>query len=99
MGASAKYVTGQVKLAQADLAAGGNAAEAANCQTYTDAGVLGAIIVTEADSTDKVVAAVTAALRSAAVTYEEVATVMKIMLANIYMLVEDPLKQVENMRA
>ena len=71
MGASAKYVTGQVKLAQADLAAGGNAAESAICQTYTDAGVLGAIIVTEADSTDKVVAAVTAALRSAAVTYED----------------------------
>ena len=43
--------TGQVKLAQADLAAGGNAAESAICQTYTDDGVLGAIFITEADST------------------------------------------------
>merc|ERR1712096_501576 len=47
----------------------------------------------------KVVGAVAAALRSAAVTDEEVAAAKKIMLADIYTLLEDPLQQVENMGA
>jgi len=99
MGASVKYGTGQGKLAQAALAAGGNAAVSAICQTYSDAGLLGAMVVTEAASAGKVVGAVAAALRSAAVTDEEVAAAKKIMLADIYTLLEDPLQQVENMGA
>merc|ERR1712123_338014 len=60
MGSSVKYGTGQGKLAQAAVAAGGNA------------GLLGAMVVTEAASAGKVVAAVAAALRTASVTDEEV---------------------------
>jgi len=99
MGASVKYGTGQGKLAQAALAAGGNAAVSAICQTYSDAGLLGAMVVTEAASAGKVVGAIAAALRSATVTEEEVAAAKKIMLADIYTLLEDPLQQVENMGA
>merc|ERR1712055_1242632 len=91
MGASVKYGTGQGKL--------GQAAVSAICQTYSDAGLLGAMVVTEAASAGKVVGAVAAALRSAAVTDEEVAAAKKIMLADIYTLLEDPLQQVENMGA
>lgn len=57
------------------------------------------MVVTEAASAGKVVGAVAAALRSAAVTDEEVAAAKKIMLADIYTLLEDPLQQVENMGA
>ena len=52
------------------------------------------MVVTEAASAGKVVGAVAAALRSAAVTDEEVAAAKKIMLADIYTLLEDPLQQV-----
>lgn len=69
------------------------------CQTYSDAGLLGAMVVTEAASAGKVVGAVAAALRSATVTEEEVAAAKKIMLADVYTLLEDPLQQVENMGA
>ena len=69
------------------------------CQTYSDAGLLGAMVVTEAASARKVVGAVAAALRSATVTEEEVAAAKKIMLADVYTLLEDPLQQVENMGA
>merc|ERR1712129_617838 len=99
MGSSVKYGTGQGKLAQAAVAAGGNAAVSGICQSYSDAGLLGAMVVTEAASAGKVVAAVAAALRTASVTDEEVAAAKKIMLADVYTLLEDPLQQVENMGA
>merc|ERR1712123_215378 len=89
MGSSVKYGTGQGKLAQAAVAAGGNAAVSGICQSYSDAGLLGAMVV----------AAVAAALRTASVTDEEVAAAKKIMLADVYTLLEDPLQQVENMGA
>ena len=57
------------------------------------------MVVTEAASAGKVVGAVAAALRSATVTEEEVAAAKKIMLADVYTLLEDPLQQVENMGA
>merc|ERR1712086_76094 len=85
MGSSVKYGTGQGKLAQAAVAAGGNAAVPGICQSYSDAGLLGAMVVTEAASAGKVVA--------------EVAAAKKIMLADVYTLLEDPLQQVENMGA
>merc|ERR1712106_1160378 len=99
MGSSVKYGTGQGKLAQAAVAAGGNAAVSGICQSYSDAGLLGAMVVTEAASAGKVVAAVAAALRTASVTDGEVAAAKKIMLADVYTLLEDPLQQVENMGA
>merc|ERR1712215_517627 len=61
-------------------------AVSAICQSYSDAGLLGAMIVSEAASAGKVVAAVAAALRSATVTEEEVAAAKKNMLADIYTL-------------
>merc|ERR1712123_196972 len=99
MGASVKYGTGQGKLAQAAGASSGNGAVSAICQMYSDAGLLGAMVVCEAASAGKVVGAVAAALRSATVTEEEVAAAKKNMLADIYTLLEDPLQQVENMGA
>eukprot|EP00092_Neocalanus_flemingeri_P004105 GFUD01004417.1.p1 GENE.GFUD01004417.1~~GFUD01004417.1.p1 ORF type:complete len:447 (-),score=104.56 GFUD01004417.1:452-1792(-) len=99
MGANVKYGTGQGKLAQAAGAASGNAAASAICQMYSDAGLLGAMVVAEAASAGKVVEAVAAALRSATVTDEEVAAAKKKMLADVYTLLEDPVQQVENMGA
>ena len=115
MGASVKYGTGQGKLALAAGASSGNGAVSgrcnfgtydsviivflAICQMYSDAGLLGAMVVCEAASAGKVVGAVAAALRSATVTEEEVAAAKKNMLADIYTLLEDPLQQVENMGA
>ena len=57
------------------------------------------MVVTDAASAGKVVGAVAAALRSATVSEEEVAAAKKIMLADVYTLLEDPLQQVENMGA
>jgi len=99
MGSSVKYGSGQGKLAKAAGAVGGNAAVSAICQTYSDAGLLGAMVVCEAASAGKVVGAVAAALRSVTVTDEEVAAAKKMMLADAYTLLEDPLQQVENMGA
>merc|ERR1711963_65261 len=99
MGSSVKYGTGQGKLAQAAGAVGGNAAVSAICQTYSDAGILGAMVVSEAASAGKVVGAVAAALRSITITDEEVAAAKKIMLADAYTLLESPLQLVENMGA
>ena len=66
---------------------------------YSDAGLLGALVLTEASAAGKVVGAVAAALRSASVTEEQVAAAKKNMLADIYTLLEDPTQQVENMGA
>jgi len=99
MGASVKYGSGQGKLAQAAGDSSGHAAVSAICQTYSDASLLGAMVVCDAASAGKVVGAVAAALRSATVTEEEVAAAKKKMLADIYTLMEDPVQQVENMGA
>lgn len=96
MGAHVKYGGGQGKLAQAAAAAGGNAAVSAIGQMYSDAGLLGAMVICEAASAGKVVAAVAAALRSAKVTDEEVAAAKKNMLADVFTMLESPLSQIEN---
>merc|ERR1712183_852156 len=72
MGGHVKYSGGQGKLAKAAAAASsGNQSVSAIGQMYSDAGLLGAMVVCEASSAGKVVGAVAAALRSAQVTDEE----------------------------
>merc|ERR1719348_893850 len=49
-GSSVKYGAGSGALAQAAAQAGGNAAASGICQTYSDAGLIGALVVSEAGS-------------------------------------------------
>ena len=70
---------------------------------YSDAGLLGAMVVCEAASAGKIVSAVVAALRSATVTEAEVAAAKKNLIADVYAvqgtaasLVEDIGTQVGN---
>ncbi len=51
---------------------------------YSDAGLLGAMVVCEASAAGKIVSAVAAALRSANVTEAEVAAAKKNLLADVY---------------
>merc|ERR1719410_186403 len=96
-GSSVKYGSGSGALAQAAAQAGGNAAASGICQMYSDAGLVGALIVSEAGSAGKAVSAVVSALRSVSVTEEQVAGAKNQLLADIYTLMEDPLQTVENM--
>ena len=64
---------------------------------YSDAGLLGGLVVSEAATAGKAVSAVVAALRSVSVTEAQVAGAKKQLLADIYTLMEDPLQTVENM--
>ena len=64
---------------------------------YSDAGLLGGLVVSEAATAGKAVGAVVAALRSLTVTETQVAGAKKQLLADIYTLMEDPLQTVENM--
>merc|ERR1712115_72262 len=98
MGGHVKYGGGQGKLAKAAAAASsGNQSVSAIGQMYSDAGLLGAMVVCEASSAGKVVGDVAAALRNAQVTDEEVAAAKKNMLADVYTMLEAPLNQIENM--
>merc|ERR1719362_1894851 len=99
MGGHVKYSGGQGKLAKAAAAASsGSQSVSAIGQMYSDAGLLGAMVVCEASSAGKVVGAVAAALRNAQqVTDEEVAAAKKNMLADVYTMLEAPLNQIENM--
>merc|ERR1712117_31615 len=75
---------GQGKLAKAAAAASsGNQSVSAIGQMYSDAGLLGAMVVCEASSAGKVVGAVAAAKKN--------------MLADVYTMLEAPLNQIENM--
>merc|ERR1712032_327028 len=96
MGGHVKYSGGQGKLAKAAAAASsGSQSVSAIGQMYSDAGLLGAMVVCEASSAGKVVGAVAAALRNAQVTDEEVAAAKKNMLADVYTMLEAPLNQKE----
>ena len=64
---------------------------------YSDAGLLGGLVVSEAATAGKAVSAVVAALRSLTVSEAQVAGDKKQLLADIYTLMEDPLQTVENM--
>ena len=64
---------------------------------YSDAGLLGGLVVSEAATAGKAVSAVVAALRSVSVSEAQVAGAKKQLLADIYTLMEDPLQTVENM--
>jgi len=66
---------------------------------YSDAGLIGALVVSEAASAGKALGAVLSALRSVSVTDEQVAGAKKQLLSDVYTLMEDPLQLVENMGA
>lgn len=97
MGSQIKYSSGQGKLAQAAAAASsGNQSVSSIGQMYSDAGLLGALVICEAASAGKVVGGVAAALRSVSVTDEEVAAAKKNMLSDVYTMLESPLNLIEN---
>jgi len=96
-GPSVKYGVGNGLLSQAAAGVGGNVAASGVCQMYSDAGLIGALVVSEAASAGKAISAVVSALRSASVTEEQVAGAKKQLLSDVYTLMEDPLQLVENM--
>lgn len=96
-GPSVKYGVGSGLLAQAAAGVGGNCAASGVCQMYSDAGLIGALVVSEAASAGKALGAVVSALRSVSVTDEQVAGAKKQLLSDVYTLMEDPLQLVENM--
>jgi len=84
-GSHVKYGASQSKLAKAAAAASAaNQSVAAIGSLYSDAGLLGAMVVCEASAAGKIVSAVAAALRSATVTEAEVAAAKKNLLADVY---------------
>lgn len=84
-GCHIKYGGGQGQLARAAAAASAaNHSVAAIGSLYSDAGLLGAMIVCEAAAAGKIVSAVAAALRSANVTEAEVAAAKKKLIADVY---------------
>jgi len=95
-GSHVKYGGGQGKLAQAVAAAtSANCAVSALGQMYTDAGLLGALIVSEAGAAGKVVGAVASTIRNITVTEEEVAAAKNNFLMDCYRLLESPASQIE----
>merc|ERR1711862_402703 len=84
-------------LLQRILGTGSNVTASGVCQMYSDAGLIGALVVSEAASAGKALGAVVSALRSVSVTDEQVAGAEKQLLSDVYTLMEDPLQLVENM--
>merc|ERR1712098_760557 len=56
-GSNVKYGVGSGSLSQAAANAGGNVAASGICQMYSDAGLIGALVVSEAESAGKAVSA------------------------------------------
>jgi len=84
MGAHVKRGLSQGKLAKAAAAASAsNHAVGALGPMYSDAGMLGALVIAEASSAGKVVSAVAAALRSVSVTEAEVAAAKKNLISDV----------------
>jgi len=84
MGAQVKRGQSQGKLAKAAAAASASShAVGALGPMYSDAGMLGALIISEASSAGKVVSAVAAALRSVSVTDAEVAAAKKNLISDV----------------
>lgn len=96
-GPGVKYGGCQGVLGQVATATGGNVAASGICQMYSDAGLLGGLVVSEAATAGKAVSAVVAALRSVSVSEAQVAGAKNQLLTDIYTLMEDPLQTVENM--
>jgi len=96
-GPNVKYGTGNGLLSQVAAGVGGNVAASGICQLYSDAGLVGALVVSDAESAGKAVSGVVSALRGASVTDEQVAGAKKQLLADVYSVMEDPLQMVENM--
>jgi ubiquinol-cytochrome c reductase core subunit 2 len=97
MGSHVKYSSGQGRLtAAAASATSANCAVSALGQIYSDSGLLGAMVVSEAGAAGKAVGAVANAIRNATVTEEDVAAAKKNMLVEVYSMLEAPLNQIEN---
>jgi ubiquinol-cytochrome c reductase core subunit 2 len=96
-GPHVKRGTGQGKLAKAASAASaGNFAVGAIGPMYSDAGLLGAMIVAEGSAAGKVTAAVAAAIRSISVTEAEVAAAKKNLIADVMEMQGSPATLLED---
>jgi len=97
MGSHVKYSAGAGKLSAAV-----NAATSANCAVsgigniYSDAGLIGAMIVADGAAAGKVVGTVASALRNCSVTEEEVAAAKKNILVDVYTTLESPALRIED---
>lgn len=89
---------GKLGLAAAGVTAAPHAVSAIG-QMYSDAGLLGAMIVSDAASAGKVVESVAAAIRTATVTDEEVAAAKKNLLTDIYSIYENAANRAEDIGA
>jgi len=89
---------GKLGLAAAGVTAAPHAVSAIG-QMYSDAGLLGAMIVSDAASAGKVVESVAAAIRTATVTDEEVAAAKKNLLTDIYSIYENSANRAEDIGA
>merc|ERR1712098_440768 len=97
MGSHVKYGGGSGKLSRAAAgAASGNFAVSGIGNIYSDSGLIGAMVVSEAAVAGKVVDAVASALRNITVTEEDVAAAKKNILVDVYAALENPATQVED---
>jgi len=89
---------GKLGLAASGVTAAPHAVSAIG-QMYSDAGLLGAMIIADAASAGKVVEAVAATIRTATVTDEEVAAAKKNLLTDIYSIYENSANRAEDIGA
>jgi len=97
MGSHVKWGQSQGKLAKAAAAASAsNHSVAAIGPMYSDAGLLGAMVIADSGSAGKIVPAIAAALRSVSVTEAEVAAAKKNLIADVLNVQDNALSLVED---
>jgi len=97
MGSHVKYSSGSGKLSSAVSAAtSANFAVSGIGNIYSDSGLIGAMIVSDAAAAGKVVEVVTSVLRNCSVTEEEVAAAKKNILVDVYTTLESPALRIED---
>jgi len=97
MGNHVKYAAGAGKLSAAVSAqTSANFAVSGIGNIYSDAGLIGAMIVADAAAAGKVVGSVASALRNCSVTEEEVAAAKKNILLDVYTALESPAVRIED---